>query len=294
MPPVPSLDEQFNLRRRHPLGRLHLLKNEFESRAARRTLRCELNVPYADTAGQRLDLFPASRPEAPVFVFVHGGYFRALDKRQYAYIARQLVPRGFTVALVNYDLAPRVRVGEIVRQVIAAFAWIREHCHEHHGSAEHITLCGHSVGAFLAARVLEHDWPGGSGIRRAALLSGLYDLEPMRRSYLNADLHLEERDPADLNPRPSALRPGPDVLVAVGERETGEFVRQSREYSQRLHEAGRANQLMVLPRIHHYTMSRQLARLDSPVMKWMLDGSTAVEPPTTGPAAPASPWTCTD
>ena len=112
-----NYDHQFNLRKRHPLGRLHLLINELQSYTTRRTLRKSLDVTYGITSGEKIDIFPAANANAPVFVFIHGGYFKALDKRQYSYIATPFVKSGCTVVLVNYDLAPRVSVEKIIDQM---------------------------------------------------------------------------------------------------------------------------------------------------------------------------------
>lgn len=265
-----DLDAQFKLRERHPFARLHLLKNAAESHLARYSLSCELDVRYGASEGQKLDVFPARTAGAPVFVFIHGGYFRALDKGQYRYIARRMVRSGYTTVLVNYDLAPRVPVSVIVQQVIASFEWVRENIGRWQGDPARIILCGHSVGAFLSAKVLEGDWPGGSGIRKAVLLSGLFDLGPMKRSFLNADLRLSDADVSQLNARADAVAERPSVLVAVGGAETGQFVSQSRSYSRSLNDAGVNNQFMILPRCNHYSMSRLLARRDNPVMEWIL------------------------
>lgn len=268
---MPDIDSQFDLRRRHPIARYHLLTNLVQSHVARYRFSCSLDVGYGSSAGQKLDVFPAQISNAPVFLFIHGGYFRALDKSQYRYIANRMVRQGYTVVLVNYDLAPTVRVAEIIRQVLLSFHWVRENIPEWNGDPERITLCGHSVGAFLAARILEEEWAGGSGIRKAALLSGLFDLGPMKRSFLNRDLHLSDADAANLNPRAEAITERPDILVAVGSRETGQFISQSKDYSGQLARAGIRAQLMVLPKINHYSMSRLLANRRNPVMNWISD-----------------------
>lgn len=266
----PNYDADFNLRARHPIGRLHLLKNSAQSLIMPRLLRCDLDLPYGDTPGQRLDIFPAPQANAPVFVFVHGGYFRALDKSQYRYIARPMVAAGCSVALVNYDLAPRVTVAQIIEQVLRAFDWLRQNIGQWNGDPGNILLCGHSVGAFLAASILQQDWPGGSGVRRAALLSGLYDLEPMRRSFLNTALNLSPEDSQRLNPGAAEIGPGPDILLATGGAETGEFLRQTRDFGRDLTQVGRPHDLQILPGITHYTMSRLLARQGTPITNWLL------------------------
>ncbi|WP_136660473.1 alpha/beta hydrolase [Nitratireductor sp. XY-223] len=271
-----DFDDQFNLRKRHPISRYHLLLNVFQSLLARQLMDCSLDISYGDSAGQSLDIFPAKPDRAPVFVFIHGGYFRALDKSQYRYTAFPMAKAGYTTVLVNYDLAPKVRVADIVEQVLAAFEWIRENIHKWHGNPDDIVLCGHSVGAFLAAKILEKDWPGGSGVMKAALLSGLYDLGPMKRSYLDRELRLTDEDVATLSPQTGTLLERPELLVAVGERESEVFTNQSIAYSRKLSEAGIRNELLVVPGIDHYTMSRLLSRRNSVIVDWMTRSEPAV------------------
>lgn len=269
-----ELDDQFNLRKRHPVARNYLLLNALQSLMARYQLTSSLDVSYGDSPGQKLDIFPAVAEAAPVFVFIHGGYFRALGKSHYRYLANRMVRAGYTTVLVNYDLAPKVTVAEIIRQNLAAFTWIRRNIHQWNGDPSRITLCGHSVGAFLAAKILEEDWPGGSGLNKVALLSGLFDLEPMRQSYLNRDVRLSPADPQDLNPNATAISQDAELLVAVGADETTQFVSQSEGFSQALSQAGRQNVLQTLPGINHYTMSRLLCGHKNPVIDWIVGSSS--------------------
>ncbi|WP_419909036.1 alpha/beta hydrolase [Hoeflea sp.] len=141
-----GIDDQFNLRKRHPVSRLNLLKNAAQSNWARLVLDCSLDVAYGESSGQRLDIFPGKDRPSPVFIFIHGGYFRALDKSLYRYMARPMAKAGMTTVLVNYDLAPKVTVAEIIRQNLSAFAWIRQNIHRWNGDRERMFLCGHSIG----------------------------------------------------------------------------------------------------------------------------------------------------
>ena len=271
-------EEQFNLRKRHPWGRLHLVANELESSIARRTLKKSLDVAYGESPGQRLDIFPASQPDAPVFVFIHGGYFRALDKRQYNYIARPFVAAGCTVVLINYDLAPNVPVKEIVEQNLRAFRWIYENIERWHGNPRHMVLCGHSVGAFLVAKILEAaqdpeigwDTELQQAIYGAVLLSGLYDLTKMRQSYLNESLHLSEEDVQTLSPIFGRIHDFPHAIVAVGEHETVEFIQQSRDYAHKLEEADSSQEFLLLKNKNHYSVSRMLSRRNNPLIEKIL------------------------
>lgn len=265
-------DEQFNLRKRHPMGRVFMLLNEVKSLQARLTLKKSLNVSYGESDGQRVDIFPACREGAPVFVFIHGGYFRALDKRQYSYLARPLVKSGCTVVLVNYDLAPTVRVKEIVDQNLRAFSWIRRHIDRWNGDPDNLVISGHSVGAFLVAKILECQWDDEArkAIRGAIMLSGLYDLLPVRQSYLNRTLQLSEEDARMLSPMFGKTRVCPPTMVAVGEGETQEFIDQSQRYSDKLNAEGHAHRFVLLRRKNHYTVARLLSGRRNGLMREIL------------------------
>lgn len=269
------LDSELNLRKRHPFSRGYLVLNQLQSLVASKLLPSMLDISYGDSEGQRLDVFPGKSPNAPVFIFIHGGYFRALDKSQYRFIAPRLRRLGFTTVLVNYDLAPKVSVSEIFNQVQKAIHWIAQHSNDWQGDPEKLYLCGHSVGAVLAARVLEKpdffDPNRTWAIRGALLLSGIYKLTALQQSYLNTDLHLSAEEAEGLSADVAALKAGGRLLVAVGDRETNEFVRQSRAYSRQLSDFKVDHTYLEPGGINHYSMSRLLVRKNSPVLKWLMD-----------------------
>ena len=270
-----TLDHQFNLRKRHPSGKYYMLLNTIESMFAARRLPCSLDVSYGNSPGQQVDVFPAKSPSSPVFVFIHGGYFRALDKSQYRYIAPRLRKAGYATVLVNYDLAPQVSVTEIVRQVLDAFSWTCRHIERWNGDSNQLVLCGHSVGAFLAAKILEEDWDDEHPtcqIKKAILLSGLYDLGPMKQSYLDRDLRLTTSEVETLSPMACFLKQAPDILIAAGEDETEEFVRQSVEYAAKLRRDSIENELVIMPGLHHYSMARTLAQKRNTVIDRISSG----------------------
>lgn len=249
------------------MGRLHLLKNLLQSYFARASLNNSLDISYGDTLGQKIDIFPAPQANAPVFVFVHGGYFRALDKSQYSYIAKPFVGSGCTVALLNYDLAPKVTVAEIVEQNVQAFNWLRENVSRWNGDPNNMVLCGHSVGAFLVAKIIESSLQTENAhtITGAVLLSGIYDLTKVKQSYLNKDLNLSDQDVNNLSPIFGETRGFPPTLVAVGVDETDEFIEQSNHYSEKLELAGVSKNYMLLENKNHYTVSRMLSKTTNPL-----------------------------
>ena len=270
-----QFDEGLNLRKRHPFGRGWLMLNKLQSVVAIASLPNDLDVTYGDSGGQKLDIFPGPKAGSPVFIFIHGGYFRALDKSQYRYIAGRMNRLGYTTVLVNYDLAPAVPASEIIQQVFRSFQWITQNIHKWHGDAAHLHLCGHSVGALLAAKILELTGTSEIGddgvIKSALLLSGIYDLKSLQQSYLNEDLHLSDDDVRNLSADASLIKSSTDILVAVGGKETGEFIRQSECYVRQLSEHASAPTFLQLEGINHYSMSRLLTRRRSPILRWLVD-----------------------
>ena len=271
-----ALDDEFNLRKRHPQGVIHMALNSVQSVIARRRLKHSADVSYGNSAGEKMDVFPSPAPDSPVLVFIHGGYFRALDKKQYSYIAPAMVHAGVTIVVINYDLAPDAAVKKIVSQCRTAFIWITRHIHKWNGNNNKILLCGHSVGAFLCMKIMEEEQAHTqSAVIGACLLSGLYDLTNMRKSYLNASVRLSKEDVRELNPDIKNLSNMPPTLVAVGEDESNEFIQQSNHISSALRETGANVTYQLLHRKNHYSVSRMLGKRESQLtrhMLWQLNG----------------------
>lgn len=227
-----------------------------------------LNLSYGETQGQKIDVFPAKNPNSPVFIFIHGGYFRALDKSQYSYMAKPLVNAGYTVVLINYDLAPSVPVSTIVEQNLKAFDWVYNNVSSFNGDKNKLVLCGHSVGAFLVAKILEKDWTPEikQSVAGAILLSGIYDLSKIKLSYLNKDLHLTDEDVTHLSPIFAQATRFPPTLVAVGDDETQEFIEQSERYAEKLKQADSPCDYSLLQNKNHYTVSRMLSNNNNILM----------------------------
>ncbi|MEJ7688449.1 MAG: alpha/beta hydrolase [Variovorax sp.] len=185
-------------------------------------------------AGERVDVLPAEGKDAPVLVYIHGGYWRALDKRDQSFVAPPLADAGAMVVLANYGLCPAVTVEQIVLQLVKALAWVHRHAAEHGGDAERIVVAGHSAGGHLAAMLLACDWQAVSPtlpadlVKSALSISGLYELEPLRHArFLAADLGLTEATALRLSP---AAMPAPaqgSLATVVGGEESEEFLRQS-------------------------------------------------------------------
>lgn len=229
------LDVQYNNRARIPEHPALFARWERESAAARAALPCHVDLAYGDGPGETLDVFPAARPGAPVLVFIHGGWWRSLDKSQHSFVAPGFVREGAMVVLPNYALSPSVTVERIALQMVQALAWTWRHAARHGGDPARITLVGHSAGGHLATMLLACDWRAVAPdlpadlVRRALSISGLYELEPVRRTrFLKADLRLTPAAVARLSPARFAAPAGRTLYAAAGALESEEFLRHNR------------------------------------------------------------------
>jgi arylformamidase len=233
-----------------------------------------LDVPYGDTPLQRLDIFPTARKEAPIHVYIHGGFWRALDKAAYSHIGATLARAGAVGVLINYDLCPKVTVDDVVRQTMAAIAWTYRHGGEMGGDPNRIYVSGHSAGGQLAAMALVHDWRAdglpGDFIKGIGVLSGVLDLEPVLRIEANAEIQLKPEMVARNSPlflEPKVMAP---VIVAPGGDEPEAWVQQSRDYAAMLQSRGYPVSLMVMPGHHHFSLTYALSNPGDPLMAAML------------------------
>ena len=202
------------------------------SRQVRLRRTCYLDVPYGEGAMETLDVFSRAGSSRAVVSFIHGGYWRSRDKSDLSYVADALCDAGFTCVLPNYGLCPQVTIEHIVRQMLKAHAWLYRNAHLYGGNPARLLVCGHSAGGHLAAMMAACDWsdyePGlpPDLVKAALAISGIYDLMPLRRTSMNADLGLDENAALVASPvtyKPS--RPVP-VVTAVGAEESNEFRRQ--------------------------------------------------------------------
>lgn len=233
-------DRMYNNRALVPEFAEHFARWQRESAQARAQGPCVLDVRYGDGPQETLDIFPAASRGAPVVVFVHGGYWRSLDKSDHSFVAPALQALGACVVVINYALCPGtaqqpVTVPDIAWQTARALAWVWRHIGGYGGDAARIGVVGHSAGGQLAAMMMACRWPELAPdlppdlTRHALALSGLYDLAPVRRTpFVQADLRLTAAQVRIASPALWAA-PADRVLYAVvGAKESPEFVRHNR------------------------------------------------------------------
>ncbi len=248
-----------------------------EQAAATRRLRaCLIDLNYGESAGERLDLFPARKDGAPLLVFIHGGYWRSLDKSDFSWLAPPFVNHGVSVALVNYGLSPKTPMEEIVRQMLRAHAWLYRNGDRFGFDPTRMFTAGHSAGAHLTAMMMAALWPAFASdlpadlVRGDLAISGIYDLEPLLYApFVAADLQLTARRARMLSPiHLPAATPAP-LYTAVGGRETSEFRRQNALIGK----AWPKNLVrdVPMPRWHHLNVIDELADPESPLFDAALE-----------------------
>jgi len=195
----------------------------------------QLDVPYGEGAGEVLDIFPAPQAGAPVLVFIHGGYWRSLDKADHSFVAPAFNANGATVVVPNYALCPAVSIEHICLQMALAVTWVWRHAASFGGDPARIALAGHSAGGHLATMLLSCRWKDladdlpATPVSGALSISGLYDLEPLRHTpMLKPDLQLTAASVGRLSPAFFPRPKGAKLYAAVGLDESDEFLRQNR------------------------------------------------------------------
>jgi len=258
------LDAQYNNRARVAQAPDILERWANASALARAQSDCVLDLPYGAAPSETLDVFRTDRADAPVFVFIHGGYWRALDKRDHSFVAPALVDAGAMVVVPNYALCPAVTIEQITLQIVQALAWTYRHAHEHGGDPRRIVVGGHSAGGHLAAMMLACEWQKVGAdlparlLQGALAISGVFEMEPIRHTpFLAGDLRLTAASAKRLSP---ALMPAPmgPLAALVGGDESEEFQRQNRL----IREAWGAAAVPVceaVPGTNHFTVLHDLA-----------------------------------
>jgi arylformamidase len=246
-----------------------------ESEGVRASLDHRPDVPFGPTLAEHVDIYPAGA-NAPVLVYVHGGFWCLRTSKEFGFVARGPVSRGVATVVTNYDLCPRVTMDEIVRQTRAAVAWAYKNAASFGGDPARIHVAGHSAGGHLVAMLLATDWEGeyglpGDVIKGATAISGLYDLTPFPYTFLQPKLQLGY----DQIYRNSPILHIPDtsasLLVAYGDNETDEFKRQSEEYLDAWRAGGLEVGRLILQGKNHYEVIDGFLDAESPLCSAILE-----------------------
>lgn len=236
-----------------------LLQDFDERSAALRAAHGEhLDLRYGPAPRNRIDYFAADKP-GPLLIFIHGGYWQIRAKETFSFLAAGPLAHGIHVAMIGYTLAPDATLTEIVAEVRAAIAWLKNNAAEFGGDTERMIVSGWSAGGHLTAMCL--DEPGVIG---GVAISGIYDLEPVRLSYLNDKLRLSDEEETLLSPLHLPLSAKP-LTITYGTGELPELQRQSEQYADA--RRGLPGNLVPLAQLNHFTILNELAAVDGAITR---------------------------
>jgi arylformamidase len=274
-------ESQYNLRARVPdnaeiFARWARDAEDYRAETLKRD-RAELGLSYGDTPRQFIDLFlPEAGEDVPLAMFIHGGYWRAMDPSSSSHMARGLNGHGVAVAVAGYDLCPTVTIGDIIEQIRRActFLWQR--------FGRRILVTGHSAGGQLAAAMVATDWQALYPKAPADLapagwaMSGVFDLTPLIGVAMNQDLRLDAAEARRLSPLFWPVPPNRTFDAAVGDAETDEFKRQGRTMADTWRRAGATTRYTEFPG-NHFTVIEALADPQSAMVARVAELALAIK-----------------
>ncbi|MCG8693774.1 MAG: alpha/beta hydrolase [Minwuiales bacterium] len=266
-----ELEANFNPRIAVPDAETYLEDFAHRSEAERAELQPETDIRYGDGPRQMLDLFRAPEPNAPLHIYIHGGYWRALTKEDFSLMAPPLQDAGAAVVIMDYDLCPAVTVDAIVRQTIDCIAFVARRAAAFGADPDRLFLSGHSAGAHLAAMALAHDWTEeglpADLVKGAVLVSGIYDPEPVLKLPVNEEVRLTPEIVTKVNAMARPPRGDVPILVAVGGDEPPGWIAQSVDYHT---VAGPDAEFMTVPGANHFSIAFDMADPDHALHSAML------------------------
>lgn len=237
------------------------------SAAARARPGAKLDLRYGAGAAERLDLFvpappaapavPAARP--PLLVFIHGGYWQELSKNESSFAAADALAQGCAFAALGYTLAPAATLAQIVAECRRALVWLHREAARLGFDAERIVVAGSSAGAHLAAMCALPGSEAAAVVKAAVLISGIYEVEPLVGTTINAALGLNTEAARAVSPALARLHGFAPALVCWGEVETAEFKRQGCDFAARLRAAGSCCEVLEVSARNHFDVVLGLA-----------------------------------
>ncbi|MDY8137709.1 alpha/beta hydrolase [Aquimarina sp. 2201CG5-10] len=264
-------NNQLDLRSQHPDFQFFLDINENESERIRKSYNCYLDLKYGESPLQSLDIFPSNIPNSPILIFIHGGYWRSLDKKSYSFVAEPFIKNDITTCIINYRLIPTVNMETVLSDIAASIQWIQKKAFQYNGNSNEVILSGHSAGGHLALMTYLMNENLRSNIKAIYSLSGIFDLAPIKNSYLNEVLQLSQDDVETYsvsNKDLSHLKC--PVLLSVGSNETIFFIEESKNlYTKNRLKA--SIEYYEYQELNHYQIVHKLGQEDSSLVNLILE-----------------------
>jgi arylformamidase len=241
------------------------------SEAARQELNSALDVPFGATPDETFDVFPSSRTDSPILIFIHGGYWRALGSKDFSFVAQGLVPHDVTVVVTNYSLCPRVSMDVITAQSQAAVREVSRSAASFNGNPSRLFVAGHSAGAQQVGMLLSMDRRDGGReplpLSGGIAISGVFDVRPLLRSWLQPTLRLTDDLAVEQSPVLQIPAQAAPLLLSVGGAESAAFHAQTDNYYRTWMAAGHRVEQFAQPQANHFETVCGLGDPGSPLVR---------------------------
>lgn len=270
-----DLEYEYNPRISTPDVEHYLEQAALESERIRPALNGHYDVRYGPQNLMTCDIFPAG-PDAPVHVFIHGGYWKSRDKSDYSFMVPAFLEAGITLIIPNYDLCPDVDLTTLVRQTASCLDWVKANGQQWGGDTSRISASGHSAGAHLLAMALSPGFEqpvAPDVLQRAVLISGLFELDPVARISVNNEIQLTPDLIEQLSPMRHRPYPGLELDILVGGDETTSWIRQSEDYHAFVKDKVAGVRFEVLPGHNHFSIVAEFSDPRSPVTRACIEAA---------------------
>lgn len=221
-----------------------------------------LDLAYGPRPRNKLDLFRCGKAGAPLFAFIHGGYWQRNAKETFACTAAGPLANGMDVAFLGYTLCPEATLSEIVDEIASAVRWLRREGPRHGVGEGRLIVSGWSAGGHLTATTLALE-----GVDAGLAISGIYDVEPCRLNYLNDNLRLTAEEAAKTSPILHLPKKSAPVVLTYGTAELPELQRQSVAYHEARLAAGLPSELLPLAGLNHFSIMDELEKSDGALVR---------------------------
>lgn len=271
-----ELDNQYRASATVPNIQLFIDQYISLSSDAQMNLDCILDLKYGPGDEETLDLFPVPKQKSsPLFIFIHGGYWRMLSKNDSSFMAPNLVRKNVAVAAINYTLAPYAKIDQIVSECRRSIKWLYDNATNYGIDREQIYVGGSSAGGHLTGMMVSRNWQNSYGVPSDVIkgglpISGLFDLEPIAKSFVNEWMGMSDIDAKRNSPDQNITDQGCPLIVAVGENETSEFKRQSSDFTKLWNNNGRIANFLECKNNNHFDAPLELCKADSIMTKSLI------------------------
>ena len=270
-----KIEKSFNPRLSVPNYKIYLNNSIKKASIAKRYLNGMYDLKYGKSKLQTMDVFFKEKAyKSPIHIFIHGGYWRALDKSYHTHMAVPFVDKNITFFNINYDLCPRVKLSDIKNQIIKAILWINKNSKNFNADNRNIVISGHSAGAHLASLMLSVNWSkfgiDKSIFRGIALVSGIFNTETVLKLKVNTEIGLSNYEAKLNNPlklTPKVIIP---VVISYGDKEPVLWKKQSRDFINYLKKSGYPCKEVICKNDNHFSLIDTLANIKKKIVKDMI------------------------